>query len=191
MVALLAGEEAEWRTLHGRYSGTMLRAIQRVRSRFPGLIGAEDVVDIYAGLCVELLNDDKRKLRSFDPSRGRGLGVWLAMVARHATYDFLRERRRQPELPWLAEELSGGEAPVEDAPDAFRVCCAKESVRVVAALLEDLSPRDRQFVVLYYCQGLEPEETAQRLGICVGTVYSKKHKIRARIEGLLEKRSTA
>ena len=54
-----------------------------------------------------------------------------------------------------------------------------------------MTVEDQEFVVLYYCQGLDPEETAERLGICVGTVYSKKHKIRARIEGLLEKRLAA
>jgi RNA polymerase sigma-70 factor (ECF subfamily) len=61
----------------------------------------------------------------------------------------------------------------------------------VANLVDELSERDREFFELYFYEGLDPEQTAERLGICVGTVYSKKHKIRARIESLLGKRLAA
>ena len=191
LAALLADDAVAWRTFHHRYSALMMRAIARVKSRFPNLIGADDVAEIYADLCVQLLSSDKRRLRHFDPARGTRLGAWLGVLARHAAYDFLRNCRRQPQLHWLGDEVAGVDALAEDAPDALRVCCARERAGLVAALLEDLSPRDQEFVVLYYFQGLDPEQTAERLGICVGTVYSKKHKIRARIEGLLEKRLAA
>jgi RNA polymerase sigma-70 factor (ECF subfamily) len=187
----VGGEETAWREFQRCYSGTILRSIGRVKSRFPSLIGADDVTEIYSDLCVQLLSNDKRRLRQFDPTRGTRLGVWLGVLARHAAYDFLRDRRRQPYVLWLGDELSDTEALIDDAPDAFRVYSAKERARVVAHLIAGLSARDQQFVVLYYCLGLDPEETAERLGICVGTVYSKKHKIRARIEDLLEKRLAA
>lgn len=62
---------------------------------------------------------------------------------------------------------------------------------LVARIIEDLPPRDREFVALHYSDGLDLEQTAERLGICVATVYSKKHKIRARIKKLLEKCTAA
>jgi RNA polymerase sigma-70 factor (ECF subfamily) len=191
LLRLLDHDEPAWRTFHETYSALMLRAITRVRNRFSHLIGKEDVAEIHAELCLQLLSGDKRPLRLFDPARGTSLATWLARLARHAAYDFLRNSRRQPPLCWLGDELSHVEALVEDAPDAFRICCARERTRLLAALLEDLSPRDQEFVSLYYCEGLDPEQTAERLGICVGTVYSKKHKIRARLESLLEKRWAA
>lgn len=191
LVRLLEQDEPAWRTFHEIYSALMLRAITRVRHRFPHLIGKEDVAEIHAELCLQLLSGDKRRLRLFDPTRGTSLAMWLSMLARHAAYDFLRVNRRQPQLCWLGDELSRVEALVEDAPDAFRICCARERTQVLAALLADLSPRDQEFVSLYYWEGLDPEQTAERLGICVGTVYSKKHKIRARLESLLEKRWAA
>ena len=78
-----------------------------------------------------------------------------------------------------------------DAPDAFAVCYGRERAGIVATLIGELSERDREFVELHFYEGLDPEQTAERLGICVGTVYSKKHKIRARIETLLGKRLAA
>jgi RNA polymerase sigma-70 factor (ECF subfamily) len=54
-------------------------------------------------------------------------------------------------------------------------------------MLEGFSPKDRLFVALYFDQGLDAEEVAQRMSISVKTVYSKKHKIRTRLERLLQR----
>ena len=44
---------------------------------------------------------------------------------------------------------------------------------------------DQTFVRLYYMDGLSPEEVAEEMQISVKTVYSKKHKIRSRLEHAL------
>jgi RNA polymerase sigma-70 factor (ECF subfamily) len=178
---LLKDDQRAWFTFHERYSRLMHGAIARVTCRFGSLVCSEDVREIYANLCLQLLSSNKRRLRSFDPSRGTALGSWLTLLATHSAYDYLRTRRREPRT----ETLVGVEALSSETPDAFRVCSAREIVREVAARMEDLSVRDREFIALYYGQDLDPEQTAERLGISVNTVYSKKHKIRARIEGLL------
>jgi RNA polymerase sigma-70 factor, ECF subfamily len=190
VAALIAGDDRAWRLFHERHSSTMLDAITGVRNRFPHIIGADDVRDIYAELCLQLLGNDKRRLRQFDPARGTSLRAWLGVLARHAAFDFLRQRRRQPTVRWKDETLQL-ESVDSEAPDALNICCTRERVRIFATLVDELSARDREFVELYFYEGLDPEQTAERLGICVGTVYSKKHKIRARIESLLGKRLAA
>jgi len=57
----------------------------------------------------------------------------------------------------------------------------REQARALSQLVEDLSDRDREFLGAYL-QGFEPEQIAAQLGISVSTVYSKKHKILARLE---------
>lgn len=190
VAAMIAGDERAWRVFHDRHSPTMLEAITGVRNRFAHIISADDVRDIYAELCLQLLGNDKRRLRQFDPTRGTPLRAWLGVLARHAAFDFLRLRRRQPTVRWKDETLRL-EALDSEAPDALNLCCTRERVRIFATLVDELSARDREFVELYFYEGLDPEQTAERLGICVGTVYSKKHKIRARIESLLGKRLAA
>jgi RNA polymerase sigma-70 factor, ECF subfamily len=184
---LIADDPAAWRTFHELYAVALLDDILRVRRRFPALISADDACDIRADLCLQLLSSDKRRLRQFDPRHGTSLRSWLGVLARHAAFDFLRQRRRQPTLPWRGEERASLESLSSDAPDAFTVCASRELARLLASLVAGLSERDQQFVELYFYEGLDPEQTAERLGICVGTVYSKKHKIRARIESLLGK----
>jgi RNA polymerase sigma-70 factor (ECF subfamily) len=178
---LLCDDQRAWRTFYERYSRLMYGAITRVTCRFGGLVCPEDVREIYSNLCLQLITGNKRRLRSFDPSRGTSLGAWLSLLATHSAYDFLRTRRREPRT----ETLVGVDALSSEQPDAYRICCAREIVREVEELIEDLSLRDQEFIALYYGQDLDPEQTAQRLGISVNTVYSKKHKIRARIEGML------
>jgi RNA polymerase sigma factor (sigma-70 family) len=187
IAAMLADDARAWRTFHDRYARVLIQAINRIKRRFPHLIATADVVDIHAEVCLQLLSADKRRLRCFDAARGTPLRVWLGVLAQHAAYDFLRECRRRPRLLRLSDELSDLAALCDEAPDSFSVCSARQSERMLAKLIAELPARDQEFVSLYYCQGLDPEQTAERLGICVGTVYSKKYKIRARIENLLEK----
>jgi RNA polymerase sigma-70 factor (ECF subfamily) len=191
VAALIAGDERSWREFYETHSQVMLDAIGAVRSRFPGLIGPDDMRDIHAELCLQLFAADRRRLRQFDAARGTPLAAWLVVLARHAAFDFLRHRRRQPTVPWRGEETAQRETPTSEAPDAFSICASRERAALVANLVEELSERDREFVEVHFYEGLDPEQTAERLGICVGTVYSKKHKIRARIESLLGKRLAA
>jgi RNA polymerase sigma factor (sigma-70 family) len=191
LAALLRGDDEAWRRFHVRYAGPMRRTIVGVRSRFPSSMSVEDVSDVYAELCLSLLSEDKRRLRQFEPARGIPLRAWLDALARNAAYDFLRNRRRQPYWRLLDDELADTEALVDERSDPFAICCARERIGLVTSMIADLPPRDQEFAALHYYEGLDPAETAERLGICLSTVYSKNHKIRARIGTLLEKRRAA
>jgi RNA polymerase sigma-70 factor (ECF subfamily) len=181
--SLLMNDERAWRTFHELYSSRLQGAISRVTRRFPQLSGTDHVDEIYGTLCLRLLSDDKRRLRSFDPGRGTPLGAWLCTLARNSAHDFLRSRQRQPWLGRLADEVSEVD-PRSDAPDAFNQCLTREQVEQLEELLTTLSMRDQEFMRAYL-EGLEPEEIAEQLGISVSTVYSKKHKILARLENAL------
>jgi RNA polymerase sigma-70 factor (ECF subfamily) len=177
---LLSNDEEAWRLFHERYSQQLLGVISRVTRRFPQLTGTDHLEEIYGSLCLRLLADDKRRLRSFDASRGTPLGSWLCALARNSAHDFLRAHRRQPWLSKLADDVTEVEA-ASDVPDAFSVCSDRERARALSQLVDGLSERDREFLGAYL-QGFEPEQIAEQLGISVSTVYSKKHKILARLE---------
>jgi RNA polymerase sigma-70 factor (ECF subfamily) len=181
---LLDGQAAAWKAFHAAYGRLIATTIGRVVGRFGIGAGSEDAREIQASLCLELLANDKSKLRAFDPARGARFSTWIAMLASHAAYDFLRRRRREPR--------GDGECDADllacDSPDPHTLCELGERARLVESLTHDFSAKDRQFLDLYFAQGLEPDEVANRMGISVKTVYSKKHKIRGRIEALLGRR---
>jgi RNA polymerase sigma-70 factor (ECF subfamily) len=184
---LIADDSQAWREFNTRYSRLIYRCITRVTARFSAVVGPDDIREIYAMLCLQLLANDKRKLRSFEPGRGNKLGSWIGMLAIHSAYDYLRGLKREPKRGTLSE----AEALSAETPDPYEVFLMRERAGIVGVLLQSFSDKDREFIKLYYGEGLEPEQIADAMQISVKTVYSKKHKIRSRLQALLEEHKLA
>jgi RNA polymerase sigma-70 factor, ECF subfamily len=183
---LIADSSSAWREFSRRYGALMYRSISRVLNRF-SYLSEDDCQEVYSTLCLQLVAADKKKLRSYDDGRGVKLSTWLGLLSNHAAYDHLRRRRREPST----EELGSIESLSTERPSPFERCAIKQEATRVASLLADLSEKDREFIVLYYGEGLEAEQVALEMGISVKTVYSKKHKIRARLANILAQHEAA
>src|SRR5262245_5573913 len=85
-----------WRELLRRFRHHIFACIEQIASRYSRVLAREDLQEIYSDLWVNLLHDDMRRLRAFDPTRGAKLGTWLGLLAIHTTYDFLRRSQRRP-----------------------------------------------------------------------------------------------
>lgn len=178
---LVAGKGESWREFSRLYARMIESCIARVTTRFPGIVGQEDIREIYALFCLNLLANDSHRLRTYDPARGTRFSSWLGLIAVHTAYDYLRAARRQPQGPCV-DDVADLVAHVPDATDG---CERREQAKQVARLVEELSPRDREFMSLYFGQGLSPEVVADKMGISIKTVYTKKHKIRSKLEALI------
>lgn len=178
---MIDGEAGAWREFQAKYDRLIYRCITKVTTRFAGRLGTEDVKEIYATLLLQLLANDKHKLRTFDPQRGNRFSSWIGLLTINAAYDHLRLIRRDMHRAPLveAEELS------TDLPDPHSLCELRQQADLVESLMASFSAKDRQFVELYLGEGLKPEEIAVRMQISVKTVYSKKHKIQSKLEVLL------
>lgn len=178
---LLAGDDAAWRQFHVIYDRLIYRCIRKVTHCFSSVIRSEDEREIYSNLIVQLLSRDKRKLRSFDPERGSRLGTWLGLLATNAAYDYLRSMRREvPRVP-----LSEADTTKSDTESPYEEVERKQRTNVMRRLMNRLSAKDQQFVRLYFSRGMTPEAVADAMSISVKTVYSKKHKIQSRLEGIV------
>ncbi|HVU01906.1 MAG TPA: sigma-70 family RNA polymerase sigma factor [Polyangiaceae bacterium] len=185
--AMVLGDASAWKTFQERYGRLVTSAIVRVVGRFGAGRDSEDVREIEATLAVDLLSNGCSKLRAFDPNRGARLGTWIAMLASHAAYDFLRKKRREPR----ADGSVTDDELVSEMPDPHGLCELGERARLLAKLTAGFSEKDREFLELYFAEGLDPAEVATRMGISIKTVYSKKHKIVGRLEEILEKKRLA
>jgi RNA polymerase sigma-70 factor, ECF subfamily len=179
--SLVTGDPTAWREFGRRYTRMLEACIARVTLRFPGLVGPEDVREIFALFCLNLLANDRHRLRSYDPSKGMRLGSWFGLIAVHTAYDYLRNARRQPTGPCIDDMVDLA----AQVPETSEACGRREQAHQVARLVAELSARDREFMGLYFGQGLSPEEVAHKMGISVKTVYTKKHKIRSKLEILI------
>lgn len=180
---MLAREGHAWREFHRRFDRLVFRCIHKVTSRFPSSVGSDDVREIYAQFLFSLTAREMHKLRTFAPERGNKLSSWIGLLATNAAWDFLRTVARQPQQADLdsAEEIRG-----EDGNDPYERLLVKERWGCVNDTLREFSDKDRTFVRLYFMDGLSPEEVAEEMHISVKTVYSKKHKIRCRLQRALE-----
>jgi RNA polymerase sigma-70 factor (ECF subfamily) len=97
---------------------------------------------------------------------------WLLGVARRVLANRRRGERRAAALRL---RLAAGEpqTPVASGPPA--------SDPRVAAALADLSPRDRELLMLIAWEGLSVSEAAQVLGLRPGTVAVRLHRARRRL----------
>jgi RNA polymerase sigma-70 factor (ECF subfamily) len=177
---LVAGRERAWREFHSRYDRLIYRCITKVTSRF-SFVSHDDIREIYATLLVQLLSNDMHKLRTFDASRGSRFSSWIGLLAVNAAYDYLRSLRREPNRAPLTE----AEMLRCERPSPLEQFERRERESRVSRVLRQFSAKDQQFVELYFTEGLEPEQVAERMQISVKTVYSKKHKIQSRLEAML------
>ncbi len=178
---LFTHEERAWREFCRRYDRLIWRCITKVTTRFGNVLSPEDVREVYANFLLALMANDKRKLRMFKPEKGNRLGTWIGLLAINSAWDYLRSVARQP----AGDPLSVAEDRPSVAPDPFEQAAQREDCYKVEKMLGTFSRRDRTFVTLYFVDGRSPEEIADEMGISVKTVYSKKHKIRSRLEKML------
>jgi RNA polymerase sigma-70 factor (ECF subfamily) len=175
--AVLRKNQAAFGELLRRYRGLLFRCITRITARYERVLGSEDVEEIFAEVCMALWQDDLRRLRAYDPTRGMKLGSWLGLIASHATYDFLRRLARRP----ACDDLGVVPEQHADEPSALERLLGRERHDALQGLVDEMSERDQDFFQLYFDAEQDPDEVARDLRISVKTVYSKKNKITTRL----------
>jgi len=178
---LLRNESLAWKEFCRRYDRLIWRCITKVTSRFSHILSPEDTREVYSNFLLVLMSNDMRKLRLYRPEKGNRFSTWIGLLAINSAWDYLRGVSRQP----TSDPLSLAEDRPELSPDPLEWACRREDCDRVGELLKGFSSRDRTFVSLYFVDGRSPEEIAEEMGISVKTVYSKKHKIRTRLEKML------
>lgn len=178
---LVVRDAAAWRAFTRKYSPVVISCIRKVLGRFSRVTSEHDVDEVYARFCAELLASDHKKLRAYDPSKGSRLSTWLGLLASNTTYDYLRRLKRDR----VCEPLTDTDGFVATGPSPYDVVALRQRAALASEILAELSERDREFVELYFGEGLDVDAIAERMQISVKTVYTKKHKITARLERLL------
>jgi RNA polymerase sigma-70 factor (ECF subfamily) len=174
---MLTKEPAAWGEFHRRFDRLVYRCIHKVTGRFSSVVASEDVREIFGMFLVNITARDMHKLRRYQPERGNKLSSWIGLLATNTAWDYLRSLSRQPQTTELTEAAEV-RASMTDPSDLI---LSKQRWALVNRTLCTFSIKDRDFVRLFYVEGMSPEEVAEEMAISVKTVYSKKHKIRCRL----------
>lgn len=156
-----AGEVGAIAEVYDRYSGPVFTvAISRLGDR---QLAEEAVQDVFVKAW--------RAASTFDPSRP--LSPWLYEIARRAAADIARRESRRPSTT----ELSPG-APAGNDTDGFDDVWEAWEVR---RALDELADDERELVRLSHFVGLPHSRIAEWLGLPIGTVKSRLHRIHRRL----------
>jgi RNA polymerase sigma-70 factor, ECF subfamily len=111
--------------------------------------------------------------------------TWLLTIARNTATDHFRQQHPQDELSAEAPD-SEAARPVED------LILEEDALAHLSALMDDLTPRDRDLIALKYGAGLTNRTIAELTGLSesnVGTILSRAvHLLRARWDVTLYER---
>jgi RNA polymerase sigma-70 factor (ECF subfamily) len=186
LAGVLAREAGAWAGFHTRYQRLIIACIKKALHRYSAHYTEEDVEDLVSMVCLNLVKDDYKKLRTFDGGRGYKLSSWVGLIATNTTLDGLR-RRDPAHQPMDGEDGEKVVAQVADSRgDPGEAMQRRQEWQALLVAIGGLSPTDREFLELYYDDEAEPEVIAKRMGISVNTVYSRKNKLREKLRKLIE-----
>jgi len=159
------GSSSAFDLLVDRYRAPVVRLAYRLTQ------DADEAKDIAQDSFLRAYN----RLGDFHPDRP--FARWLFVIARNASLDALRRRRRAADYSSKAEI-----APSEPGPEELAL--RNDEASRVHVALEALPPKYRDVLELYYLRGLRYREIALEIDIPLGTVktYISRAKRRLRVE---------
>jgi RNA polymerase sigma factor (sigma-70 family) len=106
----------------------------------------------------------------------------LYVILRRLAIDHARHRQRWRTAPLDEGAHSEPDEPLENA------AVPELELAALSEALEHCNPRDRAAFELHYVSGLRYREIARELGIAMGTVATRLHRVRAQLKAALAHR---
>jgi len=162
VAACKRGDGAAWKKLYDTYFSYMYRTARKLGTPEAEL---DDVVS-------EVFLVVYRKLDDFQYGR---ITTWLFRICSNVVSGFHRKRRTRRSLQQLKESI-GLKTTETETPHLHAERTAAEAA--VTKILEGMSPKNREVIVLFELEGLSGEEIALQVGCPVGTVWTRLHNAR-------------
>lgn len=127
-------------------------------------------------LTIEAFGRAFKKLDQYSPDYA--FSTWLFKIASNNAIDFLRKKKIKIQVP-IDNKSEGYE--VTDAsshikasdPDPEETFIRKQKIEKIRTLVDNLKPKYREMIELFYFQELSHEEIATRLNLPIGTIKAQ------------------
>lgn len=120
-----------------------------------------------------------RKIRGF--RGGATFYTWIYRIAVNLSIDFQRRQKRTPmEFRETLDQIS--EEQIDSASDPYRDLQKSELGKRLLAAIDDLTPDHKTVIVLRTVEGLSYKEISRILGCSEGTVMSRLHYARKKLQ---------
>jgi RNA polymerase sigma-70 factor, ECF subfamily len=153
-----AGDQAAFAELFARYERRIYAFVYRMMGN------PDDAFD----LTQETFLKAYRALDKTDAELN--VNAWLHRIASNACMDVLRRRQRLRWLPWESSKHERASSQREDDPEDTLL--GDETQRSVTRVLQAMTPRNRQAMVLREYEGLSCEDIGEIMGVSRSAVKS-------------------
>lgn len=117
--------------------------------------------------------------------------VWLTRIAINSALMLMRKRRSRSEISYDQRADQGQESLTWEFPDRSpnpeQICVKRQAIERMSVAVNRLSPRYRDLVQQFHGTEQPLQETAEKLGIKLGTAKSRLLRARLKIRSKLER----
>jgi len=186
LTACISGSKEAWDAFVGRFSKLIFFAINKTLRLHNYSLDQDVADDLFNSVFVSLLDNDYKKLRQFEGRDGCSLTSWVRLITINRAIDFLRGCKQHISL----DDNSDHKQPLVDRLPDRNTSFEEEldradTSRALKKAIEELPESDRLFMKLFYEKELPPEEIALIMNVSVNTVYSKKNRVREKLQKIL------
>lgn len=184
IIECISGNKEAWDTFVNRFSKLIYYSIRKTVTSYHQNLQQEDIEDIYNDVFASFITNNYKKLRQFEGKCT--LATWIRTITMRRTIDFLRSQRNLISIDDVSDENRLLRDTLKDhKASAEKEMELAEDERLIKEATDSLPPSDKLFMKLYYERGLSPKEIAAMMHVSVSTIYSKKNRIREKIEKIL------
>jgi len=184
-----AGDKRSWDEFVDKYSRLIYNYIHSVLKSRGAAASQENTSDIFQDIFSSLIENNFRKLKSFQGKNRCSLASWLRQVTVNATIDHIRKSRPLFSIDQegddgfsLKDVLADKSGPVTDA------LAQEEKLQQLKDCIERLSSLDKYFLELHINKGIALEQLKEVLGLLRGAVDMRKSRIIDRLRDCFGKK---
>lgn len=127
-------------------------------------------------LTIEAFGRAFKKLDQYSPDYA--FSTWLFKIASNNAIDFLRKKKIKVQIP--IDQRSDSSDSTESSthiranePDPEESFIRKQKIEKIRTLVDNLKPKYKEMIELFYFQELSHEEIATRLNLPIGTIKAQ------------------
>ena len=176
------GDGQSWDEFLKRYSRLIFNYIHNTLNAKGFIPTQGHAEDIFQGVFQSLIDDNYRKLKSFEARNGCSLASWLRQVTINFTIDYLRKVK--PAVSMDAQDNEGltlkDILPDHSSP-APETLNFTEKLNTLKECIEKLEKQDKYFLELHINRGLRLETLKEHFRVSRGAIDMQKFRIIGRL----------
>jgi len=113
------------------------------------------------------------------------LSTWLHEIAKNRVTDYIREKKRTPEMMPFSLQACDYNIEIKDNRTPERICVYNQEFTIIQEGIRGLRNEVHKKLMIMYCQGYKMREIASEMRMPMGTVQTYIHRSKLKLRRLV------